>query len=452
MRKGTSLFAITALLVLSGCGANHYSIYRHQDIAKTPSVTLVDAKQRAILAAAPQSGTSVDMVRFCAEPSPDVFAVIAQALSGGGSFGQSGDPKTIQVALNAAFSSSEQGSTIPRTQTTNTLREVMYRTCERYLSGGISDVELSLQAVRDQRMIVSILAIEGLTGAVTPKPVVIGASANGSSGASAADAAIRLDDQNKLAQKKTDTLAKKQAAFDELNGAAKDCDAIAKAVEDKKEEGLSQPLKDKRPKCDAASTELSVAKKEKADADAHYKALAGIASSGGIAVTVGGSVMVPVAGGGLDGGQSSAIAQVASTVKDIVDGTFNQDEFLFLCLKVLKGDDSLGELGTNCLAYIRSKVDLERQKNDVSAKDIADAKQAIQVRSDVLFDRFWDLVKAKDDQLDTIKLDAVKKNTARRDWLPCFEGKKTKSDFKACFDQKGVTSRQKNALANGSSK
>jgi len=450
MMKATSQFAVVVLLVLTGCSANHYSIYRHQSV-DPPSITTVDAKQRAILAAAPKSGSSVNILRFCAEPSPDVFAVIAQAVSGGASFGQSGDPKTIQAALNAAFSSSEQGSSIPRTQTTNMLREVMYRTCERYLSGGISDIELSLQAVRDQRLIVSILAIEQLTGVVTPKPVVIGASANGSGGSSGADAAIRLDDQNKVVQQKVDALKKKQAAYEDVNGAAKDCEAIAKAVADKKEDGLSQTLKDKRQKCETASAEFDTAKKEKAAAEDHYTKLASVASGGGVPVGVGSAVMVPVAEGGLDGGQSTAIAQVASAVKDIVAGTFKQDEFLFLCLKVLKGDDSLGELGANCLAYIQSKVNLEQQRNEVETADIAAASKAIQDRVDALFNQFWSLI-SKDGELDPAKLEEVKKNIDAKDWPACFVNAQSKLDFKTCFKSGSVVAGQMRNLAQGSSK
>lgn len=445
--KATSQFAAAVLLVLYGCSANHHSIYRHQSI-KPPSVTIVDAKQRAILAAVPLPDSSVDIPRFCAEPSPDVFAVIAQAVSGGGSFGQSGDPKTIQAALNAAFSSSEQGSSISRTQTTNVLREVMYRTCERYLSGGISDVELSLQAVRDQRLIVSILAIEQLSGVVTPKPVVIGVSSNGSSGSSGADAAIRLDDQYKLVQQKVDTLKKKQSAYDELNGVSKDCESIAKAVDEKKEDGLSQSLKDKRPKCDAALTELGTAKNERATAEEHYTKLANSVTGGEIPVVVRGSLMAPVAGGGLDGSQSAAIVQVASTVKEIVAGTFNQDEFLFLCLKVLTGDGSLGELAANCLAYIQSKVNLEKERNEAATADIVSAKNAIQERSNALFNKFWSHV-SKNDELDPAKLETFRKKILSRDWPACFTTAKSKSNFQTCFNSSAVVARQRISLSKG---
>ncbi len=448
--KITSLFATMALIALTGCSANYHSIYRHQAV-ETPSITTVDAKQRVILAARQTSDSNTDVTRFCAEPSPDVFAVIAQAISAGASFGQSGDPKTIEAALNAAFSTSEQGSTIPRTQTTNMLREVMYRTCERYLNGGISDVELSLQAVRDQRLIVSILAIEQLTGVVTPKPVVIGAAATGSSGSSGADAVVRIDDQNKVVQQKIDALKKKQTAYDDLNGAAKDCENIAKAIADKKEDGLSQALKDKRPKCEVASTELDTAKKEKAFAEEHYGKLNSAVSSGGIPVVVGSSLMVPVAGGGLDGSQSSAIAQTASIVKDIVDSTFKQDEFLFLCLKVLKGDDSLGKLGENCLAYIQSKINLEKERNEVATADVVAAKQAIQDRTDALFNQFWGRI-SEGDMPAPAKLEAVKKNIDARDWPACFANAKSKADYQNCFNSNTVVARQKRNLAKGSSR
>ena len=446
------VFASVVLVALTGCSANHHSIFRHQPVVTTaPSLTVIDAKQRAILSAPPPTGATENIIRFCSEPSPDVFAVIAQSLSAGGSFGQSGDPKSIQAALNAAFSSSEQGSTIPRTQTTNMLREVMFRTCERYLSGGISEVELSLQAVRDQRLIVSILAIEQLTGVVTPKPVVIGASASGSAGSSGADAAIRLDDQNKTMQDKVAAEKKKQAAFDELNGTPKDCETIAKAVADNKADTLSESLKTKRPKCEAASTELAAAKKEKAEAAAHYERLASVASAGGIPVSVNGTLMVPVAGGGLDGGQSAAIGQVATTVERIVKSTFEQDEFLFLCLKVLKDTATLGQLSANCLKYIESQVELQRQRNVTTASEIEAARTGVRERTESLFDQFWSLV-SKDDQIDAAKLAAVKSKIKIADWPLCFNAAKAKAEYQKCFDTPGsVPAEVKRALARGSS-
>lgn len=448
MRKAASALAFVATVVLTGCSANHHSIYRHQPVAP-PSVTLVDAKQRAILSAIPTTGSGA--ARFCAEPSPDVFAVIAQAVSADGSFGRSGDPKVVEAALKAAFGSSEQGSTIPRTQTNSLLREMMYRTCERHLNGAIGSLELSAQAARDQRLLVSILAIEQLTGAITPKPVVIGASASGSSSASGADAAIRLDDQHKVVQAAAAAVKQKQAAYDQLeNGTDKDCTAIAKAVTEKKEDSLAQSLKDKRPKCEAAASELAAAKKDKADAEAHYAKLASATSSGGVSVTVGGAVMPQ----GTDNNspsshQAAAISKVANTVRHIVSSTFAQDEFMFVCLKVLDGNTAAEQLAANCLAYMRSKIDLQRKSNDVTAEEIATARTEIQQRSTALFDQFWLRVKTPDDKLDAEKLASVKQSVNPEDWPACFAGAETREALKTCFLGKELTASQMRRLAQG---
>ncbi|PWR23024.1 hypothetical protein [Zavarzinia compransoris] len=167
---------------LAGCDANFNSIYRSNTLdGDGAEIVLIDAKQRSILTATVPTEVKVTRARdvfgaipgqtetqtvaiqrFCAEPSPDVFSVLAQSYSGALGFGQATDPKTLEVALRAAFSRAENGSTISRTQTINMLRELMYRTCERYMGGGYDELELSIQAVRDQRLIVSILAIEQL--------------------------------------------------------------------------------------------------------------------------------------------------------------------------------------------------------------------------------------------------------------------------------------------------
>ena len=77
------------------------------------------------------------------------------------------------VLLAAAIAQS--GATIERTQTVNLLRESLYRTCERYLSGAISKPTLIVQAARDQRAMVTVLAIEQLTRAIRPAATIISA-------------------------------------------------------------------------------------------------------------------------------------------------------------------------------------------------------------------------------------------------------------------------------------
>ena len=101
------------------------------------------------------------IVRFCAEPPPDVFSALASSLGSEVSVSQTA---STDVAARIATTISENAATIERTQTVNILREAMYRNCERYLSGAIGEDEFIIQASRDQQLIVQVLAVEQITG------------------------------------------------------------------------------------------------------------------------------------------------------------------------------------------------------------------------------------------------------------------------------------------------
>lgn len=171
-----SCFLLAALL-LAGCGGNFSTAYRLRSIKPAASaIATMDAKQRNVLIV--QRGS--DVARMCAEPSPDVFSVFAQSLGGGVKGGTSG-PQQVEAAANFALSRAENGATISRTQTSNVVREMLYRTCERYLNGAIGAEQFAIQAIRDQRMVVSILAIEQLTGLLAPPTVILRADAKATS-------------------------------------------------------------------------------------------------------------------------------------------------------------------------------------------------------------------------------------------------------------------------------
>lgn len=156
-----TVFALTMLM--SAC-AELNSIYRSQPLPnKGPHLVSIDSKQRVVLSNSVKAvaKNNPNIVRFCAEPSPDVFTAIASSLSAEASLSQSASK---EVAAKLTSTISENAATIERTQTINILREVMYRNCERYLSGGISEDEFIIQAARDQQLIVQVLAVEQITG------------------------------------------------------------------------------------------------------------------------------------------------------------------------------------------------------------------------------------------------------------------------------------------------
>ncbi|MBC3345224.1 hypothetical protein HU811_01075 [Pseudomonas sp. SWRI196] len=165
-----SIAIMLGLLLLCVSCANLNSIHRQRGLASGPGYDVdyvsIDAKQRTIL-----SAYSNNRLRVCAEYMPDIFSVISSSLSGQAGYGLGADTKDISVKLAQALS--ESGASIRRSQTVNLLAMSMYRTCERYLSGSIDQDEMIIQAARDQRMMVSVLAIEQLTGVAQAQNTVI---------------------------------------------------------------------------------------------------------------------------------------------------------------------------------------------------------------------------------------------------------------------------------------
>ncbi len=170
-------FVLLSLAVLlSGC-AEFNSIYRVRhvtaDAAKAQAqVITVDAKQRHLLISPELAGKDKSVNwRRCAEAAPDVFSAYAASLAA------KGDKSGGQLSLGG----SETAATIERTQTVNLLRESMYRTCERFLSGALGKDQFIVQAARDQRSMVAVLAVEQLTGAIRAKPTIISGPATSAS-------------------------------------------------------------------------------------------------------------------------------------------------------------------------------------------------------------------------------------------------------------------------------
>ncbi len=142
---------------------------------------MTDAKQRGIISQrfAEYPGGSKEpywVYRYCSEPPPDAFSTLGYALAAhlNGEVTPLADGEeaaNLQAAISGSLS--EIGSTIERTQTINLLRESMFRTCERYMNGAITQREFTIQTARDQRAMVSILAIEQLTGVTRGNPVIL---------------------------------------------------------------------------------------------------------------------------------------------------------------------------------------------------------------------------------------------------------------------------------------
>lgn len=191
-----------ATAVLSGCSANHNSIYR--DLRTSAGTgALVDIKQRAIMAGERNAKTANGNQKVvCAEPSPDSLSAYAAEIAAKTDTG-----KGVSVELATAFQESVAFVGL-RTQSIQLLRDAMYRSCEAYMNGAISESQYSVLARRYQKHAIALLAIESLTGTVKAPAVTINTS--GSAGntrplSEITDEIARIDGKIKVEEKRITT-------------------------------------------------------------------------------------------------------------------------------------------------------------------------------------------------------------------------------------------------------
>jgi hypothetical protein len=195
-----------AALLLGGC-ANLATIDRTHDLPVGGSGRAIhlDAQQRLLIFKDDQ---------FCAEPAPDALNAYASAAGLGVSVVGQGAGSATQAFQNAAASIGL------RTQSITLMRDLLYRLCEAYNNGDMSEAQVAAAIARSQDLTAVVLAIEQLTGAVAAQQVVL--SGNGS-----ADASANLTANQQLLEQARDREA---AAEEELTEAQAQLDT-AKATE-----------------------------------------------------------------------------------------------------------------------------------------------------------------------------------------------------------------------------
>jgi hypothetical protein len=170
--------ALVSLLgVLGFAGGCTSVIYKEYSIDGTPPISLsVDARQRLVLVT-DRGGPDGKRRVVCAEPSPDVFGTLAM-----GSALNVSLPST-QQEVGAATSLAETASALAlRTQTIQLLRDGLYRACEAYLNG-ILDEDDYRQIIKGyDELLITMLAVEGLTQQVPPIVPRIAATASAAKG------------------------------------------------------------------------------------------------------------------------------------------------------------------------------------------------------------------------------------------------------------------------------
>jgi hypothetical protein len=316
MRTPTRICTVALLCAattLAGC-AEMTSIYHSRSIPTPPSAMTVDSYQRNAY-----FSTVDGVLRVCAEAAPDTFAAISASLAA------KADVATKSGELAAAISQS--GATIERTQTINLLRESMYRTCERYLSKGIGPEGITVQAARDSRAMVAVLAIEQLTRTARPPAIVL--SAGKTSASLPNDEAI---EEVKAFREERDAAegSRKEAqkTFDEADKSGK-----CSTTETKPADDTGDPKKSDWEKCDEARATLKLRESEVKKAEERLGKVIDLSggNSGSGAITAATEEGPNNSGDGGSAPSDQAIGKVADAIRDIVLAP-GIDEPLMFCI------------------------------------------------------------------------------------------------------------------------
>ncbi|MEQ1513475.1 MAG: hypothetical protein ABL934_12475 [Lysobacteraceae bacterium] len=349
-------FSIFLIFFLSGC-AKLNSIHRAQkfDNLNNVNILTVDAKQRHLLIAPEFDSSKKNKFRICAEAAPDVFSAYASSMAANLGLGA--------TERNAKFANSiaETAATAERTQTINLLRESMYRACERYLSGALTEDQFIIQAARDQRSMVAVLAIEQLTGAIRAKPTIITGPATSASvidGAEAAKLIERFRIEEETAKK---NLTEADKAYTAAKKAGK-CDSIT----EKPAADAKDPTADEWAACKMAETLLAQRKEElKAATGRLDKALtlaADFVSKSSASTTAG--TNSGEAHTGKEPGDAAVIA-ISMAVESIATSTVINEPLMF-CIAYLQRNRSLDE----SVSKVCTQIISEQAKNDLIRQEI----------------------------------------------------------------------------------
>lgn len=353
MNNMSRITLVPLLFFVAGCGGDRLQYEVTKTSTTKPTVITTDAKQRSLISM-PYKPKDPDFIvaRVCAEPSPDVFTAIASSFGLDTRAKADVDANDFEAGLNLAKSLSENAATIERTQTINILRESMYRTCERYMSGAIQWNELVVQAARDQRTMVSILAIEQLTGVIKAQSTALTTNATAQiSGAEKAGERL-AEARERLDKAKQEAEAKPKAA-DEMVPTDKDCGVLlAKPEEGQEAPSLSEDEEKKKEACVEAGT----AEGRSAEAQKYYDALLALSDtiSGNIQSNASGQVTAAAAQ------LASANEKIAKTVFQIVQENNDFDEFGMTCVAVLRAS----EMAFEELIQSKDDSDKERMRNE----------------------------------------------------------------------------------------
>lgn len=350
--SATTVLVCIATALLGGCGTT-YSLKEFSPTKDGPKTALIDIKQRAILSGARKIGSSTATeVITCAEPSPDALSSLASEIAL-----ETKVKDSLQATLG--FSQQEAASFVGlRTQTIQLLRDGMYRLCEGYLSGALTQPDFAWLSRRYQRNMVALLTIEQLTR-VAQVPTVAQAS-EGMASASRSAAAIQAD-LEEIDKMRTRLASEKKKIVDEKTEADKLPDTDTTKAD---------KLKDIQSRLDNEQAAIT-----RTD-EIRTAMLEGLKSARGVLTS--GRTTVQVVTDTKDT-RTTLATGVVDAISKITTEVITQDDLGTLCFQLLDGSRDTGnkatmELKDSCTKYLVARATMETKKAVALHNDAADGK------------------------------------------------------------------------------
>jgi chaperonin cofactor prefoldin len=287
----------------------------------------------------------------------------------------------------------------------------MYRNCERYLSGAITEQEFIVQAARDQRAMVHVLAIEQLAGTSKAQSTALTTLAKAASSGVTADAIQSLDKAESNAQKTRATAEKARA---DAVGATPTgaCETGIDAY--KGSSATPDQITAKKAACNAAEKAESDAK----HAASHYATLKNAIDRQ--------TQISSEASGTLSSAAMSAQAASQTTSDAIVrivqlNNDFNEMEMTCVVLlrnidkyankpRLTTGDD---QFFNKCIELLSKIIERDKSELDLEISRAKEQTTAIQSRTNEMLDeikadaeKVWDAIR-NDSVVDDSKLTAL---------------------------------------------
>jgi hypothetical protein len=390
--RAPAIAALLGLTMLGGC-AEMNTVHRAKPVSSTtPTVITIDAKQRHLLMVPEMvpattrtitadgrmweeriTTQSAGGMRVCAEAAPDVFS--AMAASGTLDLSAGAKSKSGGADIGIGYAISETAAAIRRTQTVNLARESFYRTCERYMSGAISKTAFGVQAARDFRQAIAMLAIEQLTGVVEGPTTIISGGSTGAEQTSPAEYYSQLQSSSEMVKQANQRLA-------DAESAAKDDKAPCKVEDD--EETEAKAAREKL--CETKKKAAEEAKRDLESLEKQREKLLDMSKDG----PPQGGLIAKTGAGTNSAGDGKLLApaniqQVALSVKEIALAAMRTDETLMFCLQALSGvdptltsnaeievqgatKDQKTSIKSSCLRYMTSSLTAKADENFLLAE------------------------------------------------------------------------------------